>query len=349
MKRKQIIAWIKTHKKQTYIGAGVFSVLLIGGITFAISRSGTGIERIEPTIQVENMPETVPSPLTGVQVKRKAAERPVTMVIIENSPDARPQSAVRDAGIVFESIAEGGITRFVTLFQEAKPDPIGPVRSLRPYFTDWALTYDASVAHVGGSAEALEEVGPLGVKDLDQFSNGDSYYRTTDRYAPHNVYTDFKLLDALNKSKKFTKSEFTSLPRKEDAPADTVTAKNISVNFSSYLYQADFIYKKKTNSYDRLIAGTPDKDRESGKIISPKVVVVLNTPYTVSSDGRYHYDLVGKGKATVFQDGTVTKGTWTRDKRSGQFIFKDQNNVDIAFNAGQTWFAALSPEQKATY
>src|SRR5690606_11343443 len=148
------------------------------------------------------------------EVKNKeATTQEVTAIMIENSPDARPQSGLKESGVVFEAIAEGGITRFQVLYQEDKPQLIGPVRSLRPYFVEWAAPFDASIAHIGGSYNALQEVRNGQYKDIDQFFNGDTYWRSTDRYAPHNVYTNFKNLDALNTKKGFTVSKFDGFPR----------------------------------------------------------------------------------------------------------------------------------------
>ncbi|MCP5939883.1 DUF3048 domain-containing protein, partial [Klebsiella pneumoniae] len=84
-------------------------------------------------------PTTVANTLTGLQVAPDVNQRPVTGVMIENSTDARPQSGLDQAGVVFEAIAEGGITRFLALFQDTQPDYVGPVRSSRPYYVQWAL------------------------------------------------------------------------------------------------------------------------------------------------------------------------------------------------------------------
>ena len=239
-----IRAWVVAHKKVS-IGLGLTTVILLGFAIFALTgKEATEISRTEIQTVTEAEPEpepvTVPSPLTGVAVSEEAAARPVTAVVIENSPDARPQSSLPDAGVVFEAIAEGGITRYLAFYQESRPSTIGPVRSLRPYFTDWALTFDASIAHVGGSATALAEVGTVGLKSLNQFAYGSSYIRTTDRFAPHNVYTDFDKLDALNSQLGYKTSEFDSFTRKAPKPAAVAKATNITVNISSFTYQSSY-------------------------------------------------------------------------------------------------------------
>jgi len=133
------------------------------------------------------------SPLTGEQVADEAATKQVvTAIMIENSPDARPQSGIKDAGVVYEAIAEGGITRFLTLHQQDKPQLVGPVRSLRIYFLDWLAPYNASVAHVGGSADALAEVRNGSYRDIDQFFNADSYWRSVRSQRPAQRLHEFR-------------------------------------------------------------------------------------------------------------------------------------------------------------
>src|SRR5690606_27579265 len=138
MKDNRFVRWFTEHKKRSIIIGVVVLLLLVGGYLFYRLKIADSVERTDPaTTEAEEVSTTVPSPLTGLQVTPEEAKRPVTAVVIENSPDARPHSGLEQAGVVYEAIAEGGITRFLALYQEARPALIGPVRSLRPYFIDW--------------------------------------------------------------------------------------------------------------------------------------------------------------------------------------------------------------------
>lgn len=284
------------------------------------------------------------SPLTGVEVTDEAATtRHVTAIMIENSPDARPQSGLKDAGVVYETIAEAGITRFIALYQETRPGLIGPVRSVRPYFVEWAAAYDATIAHVGGSARALQMVrsGDYGV-DMDQFFNASSYWRSSDRAAPHNVYTDFDKLDALSAAKGKTTSTFTPLLRKEDQKSKSPNASHITLPISSAWYKVDYDYSAATNSYARKIGDEAHVDRESGQI-QPKVVVAIEVPITTAmEDGnREQITTTGSGKAYIFQDGIVTEAVWQRPDVKSQLSFVDPAGKPLSLNRGQTWITAL--------
>lgn len=304
-------------------------------------------------------PTTVASPLTGVQVDPALAARPVTGIMIENSDDARPQSGLQDAGVVYEAIAEAGITRFLALFQEGQPQYIGPVRSLRPYYIDFAAPFQASIVHVGGSPDALAEVTSGGFRNLDQFYNGAYFTRIGSRYAPHNVYTSFAKLDALNQAKGYTKSEFRGWDRKADKKLATPTAKTIHLAISSPDFYADYTYEAASNSYLRSEGGDPhielvNAGDKTGPQLHPKVVIALVMGLSngaLDASGAYYSNYIdyGSGQMYVFQDGGVTTGTWSKSGTNDQPHFAEDNGTPIKLDAGQTWLTLVGDPSKVTY
>lgn len=335
-------AFIERHRLASLIVCGI---LLIGTTTamgyYFISRIPEPAPFVAPPA-----PKPKPvyySPLTGVKVaNEQATKQAVTAVIIENSPDARPQSGLKEAGVVYEAIAEGGITRFLVLYQEGKPALVGPVRSVRMYYVDWLTPYQASVAHVGGSWNALKLVRNGSYRDIDQFFNGGSYWRSTDRYPPHNVYTSFKRLDALNKSKGYTTSTFTAWPRTDGKAADKPDATDIAINISSAAFNTKYTYDARNNRYTRSLAGVVHTDREKGAI-TPSVVIAMHVDmHLVLEDGyREQIATTGSGKATVFQNGTAINVTWRKKSRTAPLEFLDKNGKAVELVRGQTWIAAV--------
>ena len=336
---KKFKQWAKKHWIVLIIIAGALIITTIFITALMSSRSSPSLTVFNPKPKQKYY-----SPLTGIQVDdEKATKQPVTAVIVENSPEARPQSGLKQAGVVYEAVAEGGITRFLAIYQQEKPELIGPVRSLRMYYLDWAAPYQASIAHVGGSPNALNEVRNGPYRDIDQYSNPDAYWRSNDRYPPHNMYTNFERLDALNSSKGYQESEFTSFKRTDGKPAEEPNATAITVNFSSAMYNTSYTYNSESNSYDRSLAGEPHTDREHGQI-SPNTVVILKVD-TESRGGPDAYeDIVtsGTGQAYVFQNGTAREVTWKKADRTAPLELVDAEGNAVSLNRGQTWIGAIT-------
>ncbi len=375
--------WTVPKKKFIIISAAAFALLIGGGSALAFSQQDKPVAKQSSTqkaaVVATPTPAPIVSPLTGVTVKPEQRDLPVIGVMIENSPDARPQSGLKEAGVVYEAIAEAGITRFLALYQEDHPGNVGPVRSSRPYYLDWAMGFDAAYAHVGGSPDALQRIKEIGVRDMDQFYNPAAYRRITTRYAPHNVYTTIDQLTDLAKAKGYDKSTFTSFVRKAEkpyvAPAPTpsptpapaantkksvATAKPagdtrtpataIDLGISGAYYNAHYDYDSAANNYKRSEGGEAHLDFETKAQLTPKVVVALAMPYGLMADGFHsQYTTIGSGKMYVFQDGTITTGTWSKGQPEEQFVFKDDAGKTLELNAGQTWISVVGDASKVTY
>jgi hypothetical protein len=184
---KPWIGWVRMHKSLVIAAA---AVLLIGGgaIAWSLTMHKKPVVAAMPTptptrtLTPTPTPVTKLSPLTGLPLAPALADQPIAGVIIENHPDARPQSGLSQAGVVYEANAEGGITRFEAFFLDSYPAVMGPVRSLRTYFLTWGLEFNAPVAHAGGNSDALGLIVPKHMKDINALSfASDGFYRTTDR------------------------------------------------------------------------------------------------------------------------------------------------------------------------
>ncbi|MGB4762150.1 MAG: DUF3048 domain-containing protein [Candidatus Saccharimonas sp.] len=340
-------AWLRAKKYRLILSISAIVLVLGSGIAAAIilmQPKPAPAKSVTKTVQKKAPPKQVYySQLTGIEVADEAAARqPATAIMIENSPDARPQSGLKQAGVVYEAIAEGGITRFLAIYQEAKPQLIGPVRSLRMYYVDWLAPYNASVAHVGGSAAALTEIRNGSYRDIDQFFNASYYWRATDRYAPHNVYTSFEKLDALNSSKGYKESTFVGFTRADGTPNTAPTVTSIDLTVSSAWYNPHYDYEPASNTYLRSINGVASEDREEGRI-APSVVIGIKVNMTrVVEDGyRESIQTTGTGEAVIFQNGTATPATWSKASRTSQMQFLDAAGKPIALNRGQTWITAI--------
>jgi hypothetical protein len=338
--------WHPTKKEEWFTS---LAFILICGVVVAFVVSHSGQKPIahaaviaKKVAPVQSTNGLVPSTLSGLPVSPSLNKQAVTGVMIENSDFARPQAGLSQASVVFEAIAEAGITRFLALYQDTAPTNIGPIRSVRPYYEQWALGFDASVAHVGGSPEALADIKSWNVKDLDQFYNSGAYHRISSRAAPHNMYSSIGALQQLEAKKGFTSTNFSGFPRKQANPLKTPTVNSINLTISGPDYAVHYGYNATTNSYNRSEAGAPHTDSNTNKQLSPNVVIAMVVPYSLEAD-KYHsdYTVIGTGQVFVFQDGNETKGTWTKTSPSSQISFKDVNGKTIALDPGQTWITAV--------
>lgn len=329
-----------------------FLAVLTTGIFFYLQTNKPEAVVERPKVEKPELPVIFRSPLSGLTIDSEdRAKQQVTAIMIENSPDARPQSGIKDSAVVFEAIAEGGITRFLVLYQDQKPGLIGPVRSLRPYYVDWLAPFDAAASHIGGSANALKEIRNGQYKDIDQFFNAQAYWRATDRYAPHNVYTDFKHLDELNNSKDFKTSNFTAWGRKLENASPAPTATKINIGVSSPTYDVSYNYDAASNSYLRSFGnGQEHTDRESGRI-APKAVVAMKVASHIAFEDGYREQMntIGSGQAVVFQDGQVIDGFWQKTNRKSQIKFYNKFGEPLKFNAGQIWITVTDPDEEVKW
>jgi hypothetical protein len=358
--RRSFKEWLKSRTKKQWILIICILVLLLGGAGagayFLFLKKDKApvvsnvVKKKKPAVVA---PTTVPSTLTGLDVDPAVNKRPVTAVMIENSEDARPQSGLDYAGVVFEAVAEGGITRFVTLFQDTQPTYIGPVRSVRPYYIQWAMGFDAAIAHVGGSGEALQDLKDWNTKNLDQFVNGQYFHRITSRVAPHNVYTSMSELNQIETNNGYGEPSFTGFVRKKEAPAKTPNATSIDVNISGPAYNSHYDYDATTNRYKRSEGGQPHNvidQNGTASQLTPKVVVLLTMPQSLMADHIHTvYNTLGTGHAYIFQDGTVTEGNWKKSSRQENFTFTDNNGRVIGLNPGQTWVTVVGDTSYVTY
>jgi len=362
-KKRSLRVWFHDLSKKQKIIFWLVTVLIIaglaGGAYYLFFRTTTMPGKVvtvnkKPIVKEPPKPVTEASKLSGLQVDPSVNARTVTGVMIENSQDARPQSGLEQASVVFEAIAEGGITRFLALYQDNVPAYLGPIRSVRPYYLQWLQGFDAPVAHVGGSPEALQDIKTWGVKDLDQFFNGTYYHRITSRVAPHNVYTSMVELNQLEVKKGITGSTFTGFLRKAEEPSKAPTVHSIDLNISSAFFNVHYDYDPVTNSYKRSEGGAPhlqiDQNGVRGQL-APKVVVALVMQQGIEADDLHtSYAATGSGRAFIFQDGLVAdQAIWHKASNTDQITFTDTVGGPLKLNPGQTWLTAVGSADRVIY
>lgn len=274
-------------------------------------------------------------------------------VMVDNHPDAYPQTGLSQAPIVFEALAEYGITRYMAVFIPgiSAPQPtIGPVRSARSYFVEYAKGLRAVYAHAGGSPEGLLKaqtaVEILNMDALLKNSTG-SFRRVKDRVAPHNLYTSSASLAAFAAAQKGPAPDLRELGflYKTDAPAAQRPAAQ-SLNYY-FLYRESYVawnYDPASNSYLYFRQKRAHVDAATGQQLRFKNVVVLEVverPIPGDPKHRIEQDVIGEGQARIFIDGTMVEATWRKAAGFAQLQLFDRNGAEIALNPGAVWIAAI--------
>ncbi len=347
-------------RKVWYMIGGAVGLILVAVLGWKFFGTTTKVADVTNSITPVDTTPTVtliPRVLDGVPVQTDRALTSIYAVVIENQIDARPQSGLDKASVVYETLAEGGITRFLSLFPVGQSvNQIGPVRSARPYFISWAEEYKPLFVHAGGSPQALSYLksGKANVFDFNQFSHGGNFIRDDARSAPHNLYTDpEKLYSGLRKGpSRDAVPNYSSWLFKGETPLDNrpSSVNDLVINFSSFSYKVSYTYDRVQNMYTRLQAEKPHLTRD-GIQLAPKNVVVMFTKIGLIPNEKQRLDVttLGSGKLLLFRDGTVTEGTWKKDTNVARLQFLDASGNPLALNPGQIWIETVATDAKVTY
>lgn len=332
------------------------SVLMILCL-FAVTHSGcsknTEVANIEPevtptpTIQPTPTPEPPkgsPCPLTGITVmdEKDVKMRPIA-VMLDNEYNARPQSGLLEAEIVYEIPVEGNITRYMAIYHHNHSEKIGPVRSARPYFIDKSLEFNAVYVHCGGSPQALQDLVTLKVNALNDLKGSPCFWRSKDRKMPHNLYTSTKLMREVIESNKFNNKTAPLYFKfsEEFLNLDGKSTRGISFNYSKN-YTVGYEYDEKDKLYYRIINGIRLKDKESGKdIATTNIIVEKTTAKVLDKVGRLEVNNIGNDRGYYLTGGKLMEIEWSKSDRSAKTIYKDLKGNEILMNKGTTWIQVV--------
>ena len=303
-----------------------------------------------PTATPTPGPSLVPAPLTGRLVTEAVAARHPIAVMVDDLSPARPQSGFSAASVVWQAPAEGGIPRYMMVFQENTPGDVGPVRSSRYYYIAWAAELRAVYAHAGGSPQALATLRTQGqgqlVYNADEFRWGGSFRRIPTRSSPHNLYTTGKQLRALVAAV-HAKDGPIAWPWRfaADAPlARRPVGGRIQVSYLANVIRYD--YDRLTNTYLRSVSVEGKQiDASTKQRVAPKNVIVMQMRFGPLDDGSHKHRLeanvVGSGKAWIATNGITIQGTWKKTSLKAPTQFFDRSGNVVTLTIGQTFVQVM--------
>ncbi|MDR1533283.1 MAG: DUF3048 domain-containing protein [Clostridiales bacterium] len=317
-------------------------------------------EAHEPTPEPTRAPSPTPVPceiidfLSGREITKEANARRPVAIVINNLYRALPQSGIGQADIVYEVLAEADITRLVGVYHDFDADKIGPVRSARHYFLDFALDWDAVFVHHGGSPQAYTALRDLGVDSLDgMIEEGITFWRDAERAAKpsmyeHSSYTGVeKLLEALE-SKRF-RLETELEPPFRFFPVPTAysaagAADRLTVPFS-LAYTTIFEYDGEARVYKRFNNQGEHIDEATGEQLAfANVIVQFVDEYIISGDteGRREFNLVSAGTGYLFTGGRYMDIIWEKKSHQEPTRWFDGEWNKLAINRGKTAICVLN-------
>ncbi|MGI6552663.1 MAG: DUF3048 domain-containing protein [Clostridia bacterium] len=277
---------------------------------------------------------TILNPLTGEMV-----ERTITLlaVMINNAPQARPQTGLAAADLVYEIEMEGNITRFVAFYHGDPPENVGPVRSARPYVMMLAKEWDAYFAHVGGSDDAFAKVKEWGIKDIDDVRGHPGFWLDSSRKRPHNTYLNLeKALSGKKESGNLSRWEF-----QEPTPI-LPDYEKISLSYDKS-NRPSYHFHREEGLYLRYINDKPHQDRETGEQIKVRNVIIQYAVHQSLQNKHGHIDvrLTGEGKAEYFLGGKHFTGSWHKKDLNSPTVFLDEEGKAIQPVQGKTWIQVV--------
>lgn len=337
------------QKKTIFIIAGLFLIILF----IFISRSGKDRSILQKQQDIE-----VYAP--------QFSKLPIA-IVLDNFKDARPLSGIEKASIIYEFPVEGDITRFLGIYnQESLPDKIGPIRSARPYFVEWAEEYGALFIHVGGSPKGLDALYqsqyiPYSINEMS--SQRIYFWRDEQRPMPHNTYTSAQLIANAIEQKIIInepRSDFRFWQFKSEArpPILEYTSDEIEpyqlprlaqILKIDYREPVIWQYREEKDVYVRYQNGEVFREENNDEIKVKNVVIQITDIISFDKEDRRTIRTTGVGNALIFQQGIVIRGTWSRENQVARTIFYNENGKEIEFIPGNIWINIVSPDHRILY
>jgi hypothetical protein len=285
------------------------------------------------------------APLTGLEDPGGASlTRAAITVKIENTPEARPQSGLDVADVVYEEVVDGGITRFWAVFNSAAPENVGPVRSVRAMDPQIVTPFHGVLAYSGGTNPNVALIRSTGLAWVDENNAGDAFFREPARSAPHNLYARSAQL-----FQRAVTGQTAVPPTAVFTYVDTKSGQtfgvgepvaSLHVNYQQG-YDCTYVWDAPTGTWLRL-QRTNEPFMATGSTpapvqVAPVNVIVQFIPYAGAGEGN----LIGTGDAWVFSNGQLVRGRWTKPDIATPITYTDAAGLPINLTPGRTWVELL--------
>lgn len=271
-------------------------------------------------------------------------DRPIA-VMIDNHNQAWPQAGLNQAYLVYEIIVEGGETRLMALFKGVNVDKIGPVRSSRHYFLDYAMENDAIYAHFGWSPQAESDIKKYSINNLNGITESETtFWRVKDKSAPHNAVTSTDAILKAAKAKKYkttsTKESVLNYVTDEVELKDGQGATTVTIPHST-LQKVKYEYDEENKVYKRYARNKAQTDWDTGNSVTTKnIIITFCDNYELDdgeNKGRQELKNIGTFDGYYITNGKAIKIKCIKEARNLQTRYEDLKGNEIDVNDGNTW------------
>lgn len=326
-------------------------ILSLVAVIFVGCKKETKTNKENPDPDEPSSNGTATSILDGSSIDTDDVYSPVFGVMIDNHPDARPQSGLSKASIIYEFKVEGDFTRYLALFQNSNAKQIGPVRSARPYFVETISEYDGIYAHFGSSDDGASSISNLDVDDLDgMLLEGTTFYRNKDvgKSSPHNAYTSIeKLTEGVEDKNYNEKRNFDGFIF--DTSGESIisqmengnTAENISISYNpEYTVSYEYNDSEKLYSIFRNDEQIID-EYDDNEILASNIIIEYANSTIINGAGSLEIANIGQGVGKLITSGKVIDINWSKDSAVSRTVYTTTDGEEIILSPGQTWIEVI--------
>ena len=338
MKRRRVKK--ADQKRLVYISLFFFVLALFIVIIYLISTRRTTSTTPVSTKKVEQTEQK-----TINIVNEKSNERPIAVMIDNNIGDAK-HAGLQDSFVNYEIIVEGGLSRIMAIYKDKNTELIGPVRSARHYFLDYALEYDAVYVHYGWSPLAEENINSLNVQNINGMTDPTPFARDPNLASPHNVFTTMNKIKSYIETNSYnnTSSNWKALHYSADEinlekiqTNELIDAKEVTVNYSDN-EKRSYTYDSENSYYLRNTNGNPHIDRLTNNQLHFKNIIIMKVPNkALDSEGRQDLETVGNGVGYYATNGYAKKITWSKSSRTSKTTYSYEDGSEVVLNDGNTF------------
>ena len=368
----------KKSKKKVWIWIGIIIVIFIVAITLTIllwPKEEKNSSKKNQSSEIENKtePEQIQKKLTIVD--EDSNERPIA-IMIDNNVGNTSHQGLQNSYLNYELIVEGGLTRIMAIFKDQDLTSIGPVRSSRHSFLDYALESDCIYVHYGWRKKKKKDIQALNINNINGLYDSEPFWRTTTLAAPHNVFTSTEKIYAYAQSKSYPITttnwqllnynpdpinlnapigqeevidETTGKKTKKDITnPELLLANSVSIPYSYYQTRS-YTYDATREVYLRFMNGTPHLDSSTQQQLHYKNIIIEKVEnHTLDREGRQDLDTVGTGTGYYITNGYALPITWTKESRNAKTKYMYSDGKEIEVNDGNTFIQIVTETSKIT-